>query len=125
MSVREQLQACVSTIRPVVLEHHKVNAYVRELTAKERNDFDSTATDKIAGDALSDYRERLLLYAICDEDGRRAYNDEELSEVYKLPALVRDKLYQEAMKVNYLAATDIEGLKKTSGTDLKESSPTG
>lgn len=96
-------------------------AYVRRLTAAERDAFEMTrftvegsgrkSTQKID---LSNDRGQLLCRALSDENGVRLFTDDDAQELGKLPADLADQLYDAAMLLSGLKKEEGEGEEKNS-----------
>lgn len=58
------------------------------------------------------FRARLLVYALCDSEGRRIFSDNDVEAVGKIRSDVLDRLFEAAARVNKIGAGAVEEEKK-------------
>lgn len=61
---------------------------------------------------LVNFRSRLLVRAIVDEQGNRLFTDAEIADLAKKSGAVLDRLYDAAIDLNKISAKDVEELAK-------------
>lgn len=98
--------------------------YIRELTSLERDAFESSrATTERVGDKTvvrpqnANLRARLLVLALCDDEGKRLFDDKEAPALGQLPGVVTDRWFEQAQRLTWPEPA-LEG-------DAKNSSPEG
>ncbi|HDL90636.1 MAG TPA: hypothetical protein ENG14_07010 [Thermodesulforhabdus norvegica] len=69
--------------------------YVRAISAGDRDKLESTIMDK-----SGDYRSRVTLVCLSDEEGNRLYQDADFQRVRKLPAQVLSAVFHEGIAFN-------------------------
>jgi hypothetical protein len=138
-------QKDVLAIEKVELLDNKGNVrghvYVREMTAKEKNTWEMSLTKRLPSlgtgknkqveqivTNLEDYRAKLAICTICDENGNRQFEMnpktiEALSS--KLSASNMERIADIASKLNKITEADQEELVKNLDTDLNDSSSLG
>lgn len=95
-------------VTPVDLPALGGRVYVRELTAGERDRFE---TDH-AQSSNSDFRAKLMAACVCDESGKRLFSDADARKLSDLPASHVERLVREIIRVNALSDQDVEDLEK-------------
>lgn len=88
---------------PVDVPEWGGRVYVRELTARERDDFEAGCVT-LKGDKqtpnLRNYRGRLAALVLGDEGGNRLFADDDAGQLGDLPAAALDRVLDVARKVN-------------------------
>ena len=80
--------------------------YVRELTARERSQYELSLANK----EFDSCRERLLSLCVCDETGARIFNEQDIDEIGRLPAVFVEPIFNKAREVSGLdAKAEAEG----------------
>lgn len=92
------------------------SVHIREITATERDLYEGRALEKKGLAKYQDLRAGFLVLTLCDDQGRRLFEDSDLAEVGKLPAGVADRLWGHAMRLNRMFKEDVEELAGNSGT---------
>lgn len=90
---------------------------VRELTARERDAFESTlrpATGSAAPDTAN-LRARLCVRSIVGEDGSRLFNDEDADALGSKSAQVVDRIFTVAQRLSGIGADQGRAAEKNSG----------
>lgn len=87
-------------------------AYVRSMTARERDDFE-TSNMKLGKDGkpvpqLANYRGRLAARVLCDEKGHRLFTDDDASQLGDMAASALDRVIDAAKKLNGMDAMAVE-----------------
>lgn len=85
---------------------------VRQLNSAERDRFEGESLDLKGQDFWINLRARLLVLTICDQEGNRLYEDEDLEEVSELPGTVADLLWNRSMSLNKMFKEDLEKTEK-------------
>jgi hypothetical protein len=100
---------------PVDVPEWGGTVYVRELTARERDDFESGCV-VIKGDKqtpnLRNYRGRLAALVIGNDKGGRLFEDDDADQLGELPAAALDKILDVARKVNGMTREATEEAEK-------------
>jgi hypothetical protein len=81
-------------------------AYVRTITAGEKDDFDREYTKD------GKFRCRLVLLACCTEDGRPEFTNLDLPAIDNLPITVLEPIVDAALKLNRIGTKDQDDLRK-------------
>ena len=85
--------------------------YVRSLTGKERDAFEQSCFLVAGNDRrsnLSNIRARLLVVALCDENGARLFEDKDADALGDLPASILDPLFAMAQRLSGISKADVE-----------------
>ncbi len=93
-------------------------AYVRAMTAGERDRFDLAH----AADPGLDFRARMLVHTVCDEKGNLLFRKDDIPQLTALPAHLVDPLLEAAIRVNQMSSEDLEALRKNSEGRSEDSS---
>ena len=80
------------------------------MTAGERDRFDLAH----AADPGLDFRARMLVHTVCDEQGDLLFRKEDIPQLTALPAHLVDPLLEAAIRVNKMSDEDLEQLRKNS-----------
>src|SRR5687767_3080486 len=92
-----------------------VVVYVREMSARERDDYEASQLERSKkGKGLVNFRARLVAMTAQDEGGKRIFGDEDVDDLGKIPARDIRKLFDVATKLNALTAEDETDLEKNS-----------
>ncbi len=103
-------------IEPVIVDGDEV--YVRELTASERDAYESSIMNmRIGADGTQsfttntrDMRARLVAMSLCDEEGTRVFGDDDVAAVGALSAAAIDKVFGIAKRLSAVTDDDLEEL---------------
>lgn len=102
---------------------------VRGLTARERDDYEAgmlTFRGKKDPDVnMRDARARMIVMAVCDENGNRMFTDQDLNALAKRSAIPMDRLYTVAVRLSGITKEEIEEITKNSGGGQSEGSSSG
>lgn len=106
---REQLLA---QARPKIIEvpvpEWGGTIHLRDITAGQRDQYDGYQIDQQGQQKYTDFRARLLILSICDQDGNRLFTDSEVSTISSLPAHVVDRLWDQAALLCGLKTEQVE-----------------
>lgn len=83
--------------------------YVRTMSGSDRAQFETLC----AGQPLATGKimEKLVTFTVCDENGERIFNDDDVEELSKKNAGVILRIFQKAAELNALRETDVENIK--------------
>ena len=83
--------------------------FMRIMSVGERDEYENEwIRSKDRG--MPNFRSKFLAKVLCDEAGARIFTDKELDELAKLPAVVMNRLWQQAMEYNALQESHTEGM---------------
>ena len=91
--------------------------YVRELSARERDEFENSLTSgtgKKLKFETKDVRARLAVLVCCDEAGARIFSPDDVDWLSQRPAGILSKIYDAAQQLNNFSDEDVEELVKNS-----------
>ena len=113
MNIKEQILALKNrlTIESVPVEGLADPIYVRTLTGRERDGFESSCfvqKGKNRTPSTENIRSKLLVRAICDKEGTRVFGDDDIDALGLLPADVLDSLFTVAQRLSGLSSNDVE-----------------
>ena len=86
--------------------------YVRAMSGRERDNFESKFAQAKESERLSNIRARLVVLTTVDENGNRVFSDDEADKLGNVPgaAAELDKIFSVASKLNGLSNKDVEEL---------------
>lgn len=84
---------------------------IRIMTGEERDDFESEIS-KENNKSFKNFRARLLAKVICDESGKRIFEDSDIVELGAKSGKVLGDLFDAATKLNGISPSDVEDLSK-------------
>lgn len=129
-ALREQLKKRGQTLRikPVEFPDRGLTLYVRNITSTQYGLFEASSTS-VADDGKVNFerrnhREKLLVFALCDEKGERLYEDDDILELGGLDADVLRACYDAAAGLNGLTKAAKEAAKNASAPGPVGDSPT-
>lgn len=82
--------------------------YLRAMSGRDRDQFEQ----RVQGKQLSNIRAVLASLSLCDSEGKRLFNDNEIELLGAKSAAALDRVFSEALKLNRIGAQDVEDLKK-------------
>lgn len=89
--------------------------YIRCMTGEERSRYDNLAYslrgEKVEVNRMN-FRERLLVFTLCDESGNKIFEEEDISLLAKKSGAILDRLYVVSARVNGMRKEDMEQLGK-------------
>jgi hypothetical protein len=105
--------------RPVRVERVDIgedHVFVRMLSARQRDVFETDAFDANGRAKTENIRARLVAMTLCDENGKPDYEDDEIEEgiaiIGEKPYDLVDPIFRAAQKLNLLRKKDIQELGK-------------
>lgn len=116
-TLRERLLEKASSLKIEPIHAFGEDLFVKELTGKERDEFESSLTiisGKNITPNMSNARAKLVIKCLCDDKGIRVFDDADLEAVGAMPARELDKVFEVAQKMSGLKQADIEELSKNS-----------
>ena len=82
---------------------------IRGLNAGERDHFEASIGSDVN---LDNVRARLVVLCICDEKGKRIFNNQDADNLGKKSAVVVDRLFDIARKLSGMSDDDIKEMEK-------------
>lgn len=106
---RDRILSAPDTTQPVPVEVPEWGGvvYIREITAAERDAWEMRFIGGGPG-RTQNIRAGLLVYALCDREGKRLFADEDIGRLGRKSAKVLDRLFDIARRVNGLMVEDLE-----------------
>lgn len=98
----------------------KTDVYLKVLTGTERDAFEAGYTDQ----RMANFRVRFLVLTLCDQEGERLFDDEQVALLGKRSSLVINRLFENAWKINMLSQEAVDEAGESSGGGLKNASTT-
>ncbi len=101
------------------------SVFVKGMTGFERDRFESSIVEmrgKKQNVNMENIRAKLACYTICDEDGKRLFNDTDISTLAKKSASALQRVFELAQKLSGIADDDIDSMLKNSESDQQEDS---
>lgn len=89
--------------------------YVREISARERDQFEATMVDSAGPDKLANVRARFVAIVACDEKGSRLFSDDDATWLGDCSAAALDRIFDAGRQFNGMLA-QAEDAKKNSAT---------
>ncbi len=115
LSLREQiLRAEDAQAEKVHVSEWGVDVWVRGLTGSERDAIEDAMLRGRGKVDLGNFRARLLVKTVVDEDGARIFNDEDATALGTKSAVALERLVNVAMRLAGIRAGDVEDLSKNS-----------
>ena len=112
MSLREQiLETNDLPLEAVEVPEWKTTVYMRGMTAIERDHWELSIYEA-KGIKMENIRARLVVLTICDENGNRLFNDDEVEKLGKKNAKVINRLFEIAQRLSGIGSKDVEELGK-------------
>ena len=98
------------------MPHWNDTVWIRTITAAERDAYMLSARPHVEGEQpdYNNFRARLLVFALCDETGKRLFRDGEDLLVGAKCADAIGLLFDEAQKLNGLKPSAVEDARKNS-----------
>lgn len=94
--------------------------FVKKMTGKERDRYEKSRWKQVKDKfvlELDNTRAKLVTVTLCDENGKRVFNDIDVDRVGELDHEELDRAYEAAIKLNGLDKAAIEDAEKNSETD--------
>ena len=102
--------------------------YVRIMTGTERDEFEASSIQivgkgkhRTVSPDMRNARAKLLVRCLCDESGKRLFNDQDIVALGKKNSGVLDRLFERTQALNGIRDQDLDELEKYSqppGTDI-------
>lgn len=95
-------------------------AYVRGLTSGERDHYEAQVMQRRGKELvpnLTNARAKLVVLALCDENGERLFGDRDISALGKLPAKGVQRIFDKARDLAGLSEEDVDELEGNSDPD--------
>ena len=86
--------------------------YVKVMTGAERDRWELSTTALLKTPNLANIRASLCAMTICDSKGKRLFTDQQMEALGQKSAVVLDRIFDVARKMNRLNDDDIEELEK-------------
>jgi hypothetical protein len=87
--------------------------YVKSMTLAEKDSVEDSVTDKKTGQIqIRGLRSKLLVRCLCDESGKRLFEDTDIDELGTLSAEMLEPLVDLALRVNGFKPEQTEAAKK-------------
>lgn len=90
------------------------DVWIRELKAGERDRIEGQQMTANGMAKYINFRSRVLVATLCDEQGARLFTDDQVEALAALPASGVDRAFDVACRVNRLSESDVESLEKNS-----------
>ena len=113
MNKDQILNATDSTIEPVVISEWNDTCHVRTMDGYARGQFEFLCAGKAADMANARIMERLLVCAMCDEDGNRLFDgtEDDVMTLSKRSGAALAKLWRVAAPLNGIGKAAVEDAK--------------
>ena len=86
--------------------------FVKVMSGAERDRWELSTTALLKTPNLANIRASLCVMTICDEKGKRLFTDEQINALGEKSAVVLDRIFDIARRINRLNDDDIEELEK-------------
>lgn len=125
MNLRDQiLQADdLPRVPLVVPEWHGITVHIRTMTGRDRDRFEALFANK--GSVPADFRTRLAVMTVCDEQGVPAFSDADIPALSGKSSAALDRIMEAACKLNKLRPKDYDELGKGSASTPSGAGPSG
>lgn len=101
------------------------SVYVRGMTGTERDAFEVSLRNSDNSLNLANIRAKMLVKVICDETGKRIFNDADIPALAHKSAAALDFLFKVAQRLSGLADADVKELTNTLGEESRDGSTSG
>jgi hypothetical protein len=100
------------------------HVYIKTLTGRERDAFEASLIKEVPRDdgegtkeiqTTENVRAKLLIWTLCDKDGKQLFSMEQADALGDLPANGLTRAYNLSSKVNAMSDADVKDLAKNSG----------
>lgn len=113
----------------VYLEPWDGHVYVREMTAEERDEFESDMVDVRQNGQGSEtqmdtrnIRARMAALTVVDKDDNRLFSEDDIKRLGSKSSRAMNKIFNKAQKLSGFTDEDVEELAKNSGTARSDAS---
>ncbi|MEM6560042.1 MAG: hypothetical protein AAF656_00445 [Planctomycetota bacterium] len=113
MLTRDQIFAAVDMKREKVdTREWGGHVFVRTMSGTERDAFEREmlAAKEAGGNDLANIRARLAVRTVCDDKGKRVFTDADAEQLGRKSALVLDRIFETAQRLNGIGKKDVEEL---------------
>lgn len=86
--------------------------YVKVMSGAERDKWELSTTELLKNPSAANIRASLCLITICDDKGKRLFDDAQLIELGKKSSIVLERIFNISREINRLRDEDIEELEK-------------
>jgi len=129
MSLKEKIQASRSkrVIQPVETPEWPDadgSVFVRNLSAKERDDWEADICKNPKKRDLSNLRAKFVVWCVCDKAGELTFGPQDAGWLGDESAAVIERLWEEGRKISGISDEDNEDLAKNYGETTDDASPT-
>jgi len=107
------LEAKDQTIQEVQVPEWGGSLYIRTLTGAERDAFEKNWIDA-QNTGNPNFRAKLAARVICGQDGKRVFSDNDIAALGEKSGAALSRVFEAAMKINFMTAADVEELEKNS-----------
>lgn len=113
----QKIQEARLQMSSVEVKEWKSTIHVREMSAEEKDDFETKIVTYDADGNRTiykdlNYRAMLVRCTVCDEDGNLLFTDDDVPMLAKQSARVLDKIITKASKLNKMSEEDKKELTK-------------
>ena len=110
---RSSLLKISRKVEPVAVPEWGGTVHIREISISEKDSLEGSYDQaNKSGAWWQDFRARLLVLCICDEQGNRLFSNDDVSKVAELPACGATRVWEAAATLNRLRKDDQETLEK-------------
>ena len=93
---------------------------IKEMTGAERDQYDAMVFGKVkdkddpnmAAKVMDNIRAKMACMTVCNEDGKRLFNLEDVKKLGKRSSIALDKIFDKAKEVNGMSDEEMTGLEK-------------
>ncbi len=122
LTKKQILEAQDRQIEVVLVPEWGGEVFVRNITGYERDAIEASVAGTEGKADLRNYRAKVLSRAICDPEGKRVFDDEDVVALGNKSGLVLNRIYEVAQRLNGMRAEDVEETAKNSSSDQSEDS---
>lgn len=106
------LEAGSSDLRKVHVPEWGVDVYIGVMSAGERDGWENEWLQKQGKGGVENFRSKFLVCCLCDEEGNRIFNRNEVDKLASKSASVINRLFEIAREQNALTAEQVDELAK-------------
>ncbi len=88
------------------------DVYIKQMTAREQDKFEEQSRGKNGGPNLVNIRARMVGACLCDESGKRLFEDEEIAKLSLKSGSVLNRLIDKITELNRISEEDLEKIAK-------------
>jgi len=109
MGLRAEFERVARGKKPLKVTVENVDVYIRCISIRERDVWEQTVAH-VRDRTVDDMRSMYLAFVLCDADGNRLFDDNEIEAVGKLSSSVLGPLFDKALEYNRMSEADIREL---------------